>query len=137
MPESLKVIIDITAPNKALTPSQQEEQSLALAEEMRLGKLVYSAQLARETELPEGAKSGLAAFVGSLLTAEISRENLKKALDFLGNRFYGKSITMSYEADGESLKYSFSGKPEELDKALAAVERLENIRIQVSNSSVK
>ncbi|MGB7484867.1 MAG: hypothetical protein WA901_01660, partial [Phormidesmis sp.] len=77
-----------------------------------------------------GSKAGLLAFIGGVLTAEISRENLKKTMDFLGNQFYGKALTLNYKADGLECSLEYRN-PEEMEQALAAVERLESIRIRV------
>lgn len=133
MAELLTVLIDLTDAGLALTPDELEARSLTLADEMRSGRLVESAQLARQENLPQGARAGLLAFVGSAVTAEISRENLKKTMDFLGNRFYGKTLTLDYKANGLecSLEYRNS---QEMEQALAAVERLESIRIRVKQA---
>ncbi|MGB3573335.1 MAG: hypothetical protein WBG63_10495 [Phormidesmis sp.] len=130
MSDVLAVTIDLTAAGLDLEPSELEVRSLTLADELTAGKLAESARLARQSELSEGAKAGLLAFVGGVLTAEISRENLKKTMDFLGNQFYGKALTLNYKADGLECSLEYRN-PEEMEQALAAVERLESIRIRV------
>ncbi|MGB3669389.1 MAG: hypothetical protein WA783_10210 [Phormidesmis sp.] len=130
MSDVLAVTIDLTAAGLDLEPSELEARSLTLADELTAGKLAESARLARQSELSEGAKAGLLAFVGGVLTAEISRENLKKTMDFLGNQFYGKALTLNYKADGLECSLEYRN-PEEMEQALAAVERLESIRIRV------
>ncbi len=134
MAEPLSVAIDLTEAGLDLAPDEMEARSLALADELRSGDLAESARLVRQEDLPEGSKAGLLAFVGTVLTAEISRDNLKKTMDFLGHRFYGKTLTLSYKGDGleSTLEYR---NPEELSQALAAVERLEAIRIRVKDVS--
>ncbi|MGC1217466.1 MAG: hypothetical protein WA883_08335 [Phormidesmis sp.] len=130
MSDVLAVTIDLTAAGLDLEPSELEVRSLTLADELTAGKLAESARLARQSDLSEGAKAGLLAFVGGVLTAEISRENLKKTMDFLGNQFYGKALTLNYKADGLECSLEYRN-PEEMEQALAAVERLESIRIRV------
>lgn len=130
MSDVLAVTIDLTAAGLDLEPSELEVRSLTLADELTAGKLAESARLARQSDLSEGAKAGLLAFVGGVLTAEISRENLKKTMDFLGNQFYGKTLTLNYKADGLECSLEYRN-PEEMEQALAAVERLESIRIRV------
>jgi len=130
MSDVLAVTIDLTAAGLDLEPSELEARSLTLADELTAGKLAESARLARRSELPEGSKAGLLAFIGGALTAEISRENLKKTMDFLGNQFYGKTLTLNYKADGLECSLEYRN-PEEMEQALAAVERLESIRIRV------
>lgn len=134
MAEPLDVTIDLTEAGLDLAPDEMEARSLALADELRSGNLVESARLARQEDLPEGSKAGLLAFVGTVLTAEISRENLKQTMGFLGHRFYGKTLTLAYKGDGleSTLEYR---NPEELAQALAAVEQLEAIRIRVRGVS--
>ena len=133
MTELLNVTIDLTEAGLGLTPPEMEDRALALADELRSGRLSESAQLARQEDLPEGSKAGLLAFIGGVLTAEISRENLKKTMDFLGNQFYGRTLTLDYKADGleSTLEYRNS---QELEQALQAVERLEAIRIRVKDA---
>ena len=133
MSDSLDVLIDITDAGLGLAPNELEARSLRLADELQAGRLADSAQLARREDLPEGAKAGLLSFIGGVLTAEISRENLKKATDFLGNQFYGQTLTLNYKADGLECSLDYRNAAE-MEQALAAVERLEDIRIRVTQT---
>jgi len=127
MSDVLAVTIDLTAAGLDLEPSELEARSLTLADELTAGKLAESARLARRSELPEGSKAGLLAFIGGVLTAEISRENLKKTMDFLGNQFYGKALKFEYKVSSDNREYSFDYRnPEEMEQALAAIERLDS-----------
>jgi hypothetical protein len=134
MAELLKVTVDLSEAGLGLAASDLEVRSLTLADELRLGRLAESARLARQEDLPEGAKAGLLAFVGGVLTAEISRENLKKTMDFLGNQFYGKTLTLAYKGDGLECSLEYRN-PAEMEQALAAVERLEAVRIKVMDKA--
>lgn len=138
MSDLLQVTIDLTEAGLGLAGSELEQRSLLLADELRAGKLATDARLARQEELPEGAKAGLLAFIGGLLTAEISRENLKKTLDFLGNQFYGKVLRLEYEADGLKCAFDYRN-PQEMAQALTAIkelqaERLSAVQIRILES---
>lgn len=130
----LTIIIDLTKAETGVDAEALESRSLLLADELQSGDLVDTARLARATDLPERAKSGALAFISGILTAEINRENLKKTMDFLGNRFYGKTLTLEFKGDGLETKLEYRNG-EELEQAIAAVQKLENIRIQVQEDS--
>jgi hypothetical protein len=123
MTEFLTVMIDVSEVELGVKPEDVEARSLALADDLREGKLADSAKLVRQEGDREGAKSGMLGFVGGLVTAEISRERLKQLFDFLGNRFYGKSVTVSYKT--EAFEFSAEHRNQaDMDRALAAIERL-------------
>lgn len=130
MANIIRVTIDFAEADKSSNPEIIEEEALSLADEMSEGNIVESAQLARQTVLPEGAKTGALAFISGVLTAEISRENLIKALGFLGNRFYGKTLTLQYKANGLECSLEYRNE-EEIEQALAAITRLESLRINI------
>ncbi|MEL6555844.1 MAG: hypothetical protein AAFQ63_20640 [Cyanobacteria bacterium J06621_11] len=130
MTEPLNVMIDLRESGLGEDREALEARSLTLADEMRSGNLVETARLARQEDLPEGAKSGMLAFVGGLLTAEISRENLKKTIGFLGNRFYGEKLTISYKVGDCEYVIDYRD-PAKRDEAIASIEQLEHLRIRV------
>ena len=136
MTKTLTVMIDLSGTDPSADREVLETMSLSLADEMRSGDLVDSVRLVRqEGELPTAAKSGMLAFVGGLLTAEISRENLKKTIGFLGNRFYGEKLTLNYKVGDREYSLDYRD-PAELDNMIAAVEKLENLRIQVKRQEM-
>jgi hypothetical protein len=139
MTDLLQVTIDLTKAGLGLAPDRLEARSLTLADELRLGKLAESARLARQEELPEGAKSGVLAFMGGVVIAVVTRKNLMKSVDFLGNQFYGKTLTVTCkasDADGASREYSFEhNNAKDIERALAAIEHLE--RMEKVSISVK
>jgi len=133
------VLIDFSEAGLDLGRAEMEEFLLKLADEMQSGELVEEARLAREADLPEASKSGLAAFLVGILTAEINRENIQKVMDFLGNQFYGKTLTLSGELDGMTYNIEYRNK-QDLDQAADTIERLANLRIQMldkQNSSTQ
>ena len=130
MSESLPVLIDFSEAELGFDSADLEDWLLSIADEMESGDLAQSARLARDEDIPEAAKSGVAAFLIGVLTAEINRENLGKVMDYLGNLRYGKTLTLSFEVDGMTSNIEYRNK-QELDQALEATERLANLRVKI------
>ncbi len=130
MSQPCTVLLDFSEAGLDLERAELEEFLLTIADEMESGKLAQSARLAREEDIPEAAKSGAAAFLIGILTAEINRENLGKVMDYLGNLRYGKTLTLSFELDGMASTLEYRNQ-QELDQALAATERLANLRVKI------
>jgi len=130
MVESCSVLIDFSEAGLDLERPELEAFLLTIADEMEAGDLVQLARLARNEDIPEAAKSGVAAFLVGLLTAEINRDNLGKVMDYLGNLRYGKTLTLSFEVDGMVSTIEYRNK-QELDQALEATERLANLRVKI------
>jgi hypothetical protein len=133
MPNSCHALIDFSEAGLNLGQGEMEEFLLKVGQEMESGGLVQDAHLARESDIPEAAKSGVAAFLMGILTAEINSKNIRKVMDFLGNQFYGKTITLSGEIDGDGITYKIEYRnQEELDQATDAIERLANLQIKIT-----
>lgn len=130
MPKSCPISIDFSEAGLDLDRADLEDFLLIIADEMESGDLVQSARLARDEDIPEAAKSGVAAFLIGVLTAEINRENLGRVMDYLGNLRYGKTLTLSFELDGMTSTLEYRNQ-QELDQALAATERLANLRVRI------
>lgn len=130
MSELLPVLIDFSEAELGFDSADLEDWLLSIADEMESGDLAQSARLARDEDIPEAAKSGVAAFLVGILTAEINRENLGKVIDYLGNLRYGKTLTLSFEVDGMTSTLEYRNK-QELDQALDATERLANLRVKI------
>ena len=60
---------------------------------------------------PEGNKA-LGGFLVGMLTAEVSADNAKRLLGFLGDRLSGKTIELEVEGNGKKLKVSASSRAE-------------------------
>ena len=127
---SSTILIDFSEAGLDLDRADLEDFLLNIADEMQSGDLVEEVRLARETDIPEAAKSGLTAFLVGILTAEIKRKNLGKVMDYLGNLRYGKTLTLSGEIDGMTYNIEYRNK-QELDQAADTIERLVNLRIKV------
>ena len=127
---SSTILIDFSEAGLDLDRADLEDFLLNIADEMQSGDLVEEVRLARETDIPEAAKSGVAAFLVGILTAEINRKNLGKVMDYLGNLRYGKTLTLSGEIDGMTYNIEYRNK-QELDQAADTIERLANLRIKI------
>ncbi len=68
---------------------------------------------------PQLGSKSLGGFLIGLLTAEVSTENFKKLIGFLGDRLGGKTIEFEVEGNGRKLKLKASSH-EELEVALKA-----------------
>lgn len=130
MTSPLNLFIDLNTAGLDLDRADLEQLSQILAQELQDGNLVETAQLARESDLPDGAKSGAAAFLMGILTAQVNGENLKKLVDFLGNRFYGTKLTFSYERNGQKVTIDYRTS-EELQQRLQTLEQVQAIFVQV------
>ena len=130
MAESCSVLIDFSEAGLDLDRAELESFLLTIADEMESGDLVQSARLARDEDIPEAAKSGVAAFLVGILTADINRENLGKVMDYVGNLRYGKTLTLSFELDGMVSTLEYRNK-QELDQAADTIERLANLRVKI------
>ncbi|UBF25283.1 hypothetical protein K9N68_27300 [Kovacikia minuta CCNUW1] len=61
-------------------------------------------------------------FIVGLLLAEVSKENFKKLMGFLGDRLGGKPIELEVEANGKKLKVKANSR-EELAAAIEAAQK--------------
>ena len=124
------VLIDFSEAGLDLERAELEEFLFNLADEMQSGDLVQEACLTQDPDIPDAAKSGAAAFLVGILTAELNRENIRKVVDFLGNQFYSKTLHLSGEIDGMAYNIEYRNK-EDIDLAVDTIERLANLRIQI------
>lgn len=119
---NIQVLIDLSEAGQDLEPEALEELTSQVAEEIR-GELVEDAELVRESEIPELGKPGLGGFILGVLKTEVSLKNATALLNYLGERFYGKPVKISFERNGN--KYSIEyGSEAQLEKAIQAIERL-------------
>lgn len=130
MVKSCSVVIDFSEAGLDLNRPELEAFLLTIADEMEAGDLVQSARLARDEDIPEAAKSGVAAFLVGLLTTEINRDNLGKVMGYLGNLYYGKTLILSGDIDGMTYNIEYRNK-QELDQAADTIERLANLRVKI------
>ncbi len=76
-----------------LDDEQRQRIARNLLRDLRQLEEVEKADFAEDTNIEEGAKSFLAALVGAL-TAEVSVENFKKVLGFVGARLSNKRFSI-------------------------------------------
>jgi hypothetical protein len=99
-----------------LDDEEKEENAQQLFRELRDIEEVDSVKRVLDPNPPEGNKAFGATLMG-LLTAEVSIENCKKLLGFLGDRLGGKPIELEVEANGKKLKVSAHSR-QELESAI-------------------
>ena len=124
------VSIDFNEAGLDFDRAEMEAFLIDISEEMQADELVQEARLARETDIPDSAKSGAAAFLMGILTAEINGDSLGKVINYLGNLRYGKTLVLSGDIDGMPYSIEYRSK-EELDQAADTIERLVNLRIRM------
>ena len=124
------VSIDFNEAGLDFDRAEMEAFLIDISEEMQADELVQEARLARETDIPDSAKSGAAAFFMGILTAEINGDSLGKVINYLGNLRYGKTLVLSGDIDGMPYSIEYRSK-EELDQAADTIERLVNLRIRM------
>lgn len=127
----LEVTIDLTEAGLDLAPEELEAYAYNLAAEMKDG-LVEDAALVRAAETPAGSKPGQAGFDLGILKAEVNFANFKKLLDWLGDRFYGKTIVLKY--GDVQLEYRTD---EQLQQQLQALERISELKVRILDKAEK
>ena len=119
---NIQVLIDLSEAGQDLEPEALEELTSQVVEEIR-GELVEDAELVRESEIPELGKPGLGGFILGVLKTEVSLKNATGLLNYLGERFYGKPVKITFERNGN--KYSIEyGSKAQLEEAMEAIKRL-------------
>ncbi|MCG8368382.1 MAG: hypothetical protein MJA27_34245 [Pseudanabaenales cyanobacterium] len=121
---NVQVRLDLTTAEPDFDAEELERLTRNLAKE--LGDLTENTRLVRASAVPEGSKPGLAGFIWGALQAEISLANLKAFLSYLGERFYGKPLTLEFVANGKNYKLEYCSK-QQLEDAVKAIERLAQI----------
>ena len=110
-----RVTIAFTDPDA----DQREAEALKLLPQLNdLDNVESVKRVPRMT--PEGGKGG--GFLPGWLVTQVSLENGKQLLGFLGNRLVGKSIELEVEGNGRKLKVKASNQ-EELRAVIAEAER--------------
>ncbi|MBN3960450.1 hypothetical protein [Nostoc sp. NMS8] len=120
MSSESNVKLTIALSNPDLDAEEQERETRNLLREIR-DLDVESAELVGVTQTPPGSKA-FGGFLLGVLQAEVSINNFKKLLGFLGERLGNKPIELEVEANGKKLKITVSSQ-EELTAALEAAQR--------------
>lgn len=125
MADYLEVFIDLNEAGLDLEADELESYTRQLAKEMQDG-LAEDAGLVRASDVPEGVKSGAAGFDLGFLKAEVNFQNVKALMNWLGERIYGKTLTLEY--GDVKLEYRTD---EELEQQLKALEHISQLKIRV------
>ena len=103
-----------------VTADERDAQALRFMAELREMDEVETVSRVLDPNPPEGNKT-LGGFLVGLLSAEVSLENSKRLLRFIGDRLGGKPIELEVEANGRRLKVKASSR-EELEAAIQAAQ---------------
>ncbi|MEL6440091.1 MAG: hypothetical protein AAFQ80_12650 [Cyanobacteria bacterium J06621_8] len=122
---NVQIKIDLNNAEPDLDPEELEELTRNLQQE--IAELVEEGNLVRESDIPPGSKPGLANFIPGVLSAVLPVDNTKALLNTLGERFYGKPLTLEFSKKGKSYKLEYRSK-QQLEDAVAAIERLSKIK---------
>jgi hypothetical protein len=115
---SIKFTIAFNDPD--LDSEELDEQAQRLVSELRQIDEVDEVNRVIDPNPPEGNKS-MGGFLVGLLTAQVTPENGKKLLGFLGDRLSGKAIEFTVEGNGKKLSVKASSR-EELEFAIKAAQ---------------
>lgn len=115
---SVKFTIAFNDPD--LDPEERDEQARRLVAELKQMDELDAVERVPDPNPPEGNKAIGGMLVG-LLTAEVSVENTKKLMSFLGDRLGSKPIELSVEAKGKKLTVKAHSR-EELEAAIQAAQ---------------
>lgn len=121
----VQVKIDFSDADPDLEAEDLEELTRNLQREV--AELVEDVELIRESDIPPGAKPGLANFIPGMLSAVFSVDKSKALLNTLGDRFYGKTLKLEFSNQEKCYKLEYRSK-QQLDDAVAAIERLSKLR---------
>jgi hypothetical protein len=123
------VVIDLSQAGLDLEPEEMEAYALRLADELR-GDLAEDAGLARESDLPDGAMSGAAAFLVGILTAEVSAKNIGAVMKWLWTLRPNTVLKFSYEANGKKVSFEYRTQ-EELDQHMTTMKAVDSFMVQL------
>ena len=123
------LVIDLNQAGFDLEPEEMESFALRLTGELR-EDLAEDAGLARESDVPDGAMSGAAAFLLGILKAEVSATNLLAVMKWLWNLRPNTVLKVSYKnGDREvNLEYRTQGQ---LEQQIAALQKIDLFMVQL------
>lgn len=116
--DPLKLTIAFTDPDLDL--EEREEQAQRLIVDLRDMDEVESVDRIPDPNPPEGNKA-VGSFLMGILMTEVSVENGKRLLGFLGDRLGNKPIELTVEGNNKKLSVKASSR-EELEAAIQAAQ---------------
>jgi hypothetical protein len=120
MSTNSNVTLTIAFNDPDLDAEEQDEQAQQLLTELRQMDEVETVDRIVDPNPPEGNKA-IGGFLVGLLMAEVSVDNAKKLMGFLGDRLSNQPIELSVEANGKKLSVKASSR-EELEAAIKAAQ---------------
>lgn len=105
-----------------LEDEQRQEIARKLLRQLKQLDEVEKAELAKDEELEEGARSVLSTLVG-VLTAEVSIENIQKVLAFIGDRIPNKPLIIKVKVGNQEIEIEAKSR-KELEAAEKVVSQL-------------
>ena len=131
--EDIQVFLDFSELEPQFSPERLEDITSSVADEIR-GELVNKVELVREDEIPELGKPALTGFILGLLKTELNAASIKVLLNYLGERFYGKTLKIEWEDKETGTRVVIEYQNEkQLEQQLQAIERLSKLKISVLN----
>lgn len=124
-----QVIIDFNQAGLDLEPEDLEAYALRLAEELR-EDLVEDVGLARESDIPDGAMSGAAAFLLGILKAEVTAKNLLAVMKWLWNLRPNTVLKVSYKNGDREVHMEYRTQ-EQLQQQMAVLKELDSFMVQL------
>ena len=126
----MQVWIDLSQIDDELEPEELEGYALQVANELQ-EDIADEAELARASEVPDGAMSGAGAFIVGLLKTEITGENLFKLTGALWNLRPKTTLKVSYEKNGQKVNLEYQ-TPDQLQQQIAALKEIDSaLMVQV------
>jgi hypothetical protein len=108
-PGNIALTITFTDPD--LDAEKRNEEAVKLFKALKDRSEIEAVERVRDPNPPEGNK-GVGSFLVGMLMAQVTMENAKKALGFLGDRLGNKQITIEAEVNGIKMKVSAASKEE-------------------------
>jgi hypothetical protein len=118
------VTLTIAFSDPDLDLEERDAQAQTLMRDLREMDEVDAVNRVLDPNPPEGNKA-FGGFLAGLLMAEVTVENAKKVVVFLGDRLGGKPISLKVEANGKKLEVSAYSQ-EELKAAIQLAQEFIN-----------
>jgi hypothetical protein len=124
-----QVIIDLNQAGLDLEPEEMEAYALRLADELR-EDLVEDVGLARESDIPNGAMSGAAAFLLGILKAEVTATNILGVMKWLWDLRPNTVLKVSYKNGDREVTLEYRTL-KQLEQQMAALKEIDSFMVQL------
>ena len=126
---NIKVRIDLTEMRPDFEPEELEKLTKRLAEDLE--EIAENVSLVRDAEIPARSKTGLAGVIWGVLKTEVTLENVRKLLGYLGIFSQNEPLELEFTANGNTYRLQYRNN-QQLESAVQAVERLTQLAHQES-----